>query len=165
MNETHQLLPRACKSQLIMTEIAGELLVYDRNSNRAHCLNPTAAMVWARCDGLTTIAEMCQLLEDQMNTPVADEVVWFALDQLRDSHLLQESFARPARLQQVSRRTLMKRLGLAAALTMPLVTSIVAPTAASAATCGASGTPCTVNSNCCSNNCVDNGRGGGLECI
>jgi hypothetical protein len=163
MNEIHQPMPRARESQLITREIAGELLIYDRNSDRAHCLNQTAALLWSRCDGHTTIAEMCQLLEGEMNTPVGDEVVWLALDQLSESHLLQESFVRPVRLQELSRRTLMKRLGIAAAVTMPLVTSIVAPTAASAATCAAAGAPCTVNSNCCSNSCVDNGRGG-FEC-
>ena len=164
MDEIYQPLPRARQSQLVTKEVGSELLIYDRDSDRAHCLNPTAALLWAHCDGLTTIAEVCQLLEDKMNTPVAEEAVWLALDQLRESHLLQESFARPVALEQVSRRSLMKRLGIAGAVTLPLVTSIVAPRAASAATCGASGAPCTVNANCCSNSCVDNGRGV-FECV
>jgi hypothetical protein len=163
MNGTNQLLPRARNSQLVTEEVAGELLVYDLNSDRAHCLNPTAAMVWTHCDGLTTVEEIGQLLEGQMNAAVAGEVVWLALEQLEKSHLLQEPFVPPERSEQVSRRTLIKRLGIAAAVTMPLVTSIIAPTAVSAATCGASGAPCTVNSDCCSNNCVDNGRGS-FEC-
>jgi len=102
---------------------------------------------------------MAQLLADKMNAPVADEVVWFALEQLRKSRLLQEPFVRPAKMERMSRRVLVKRLGIAAAVTMPLVSSIVAPTAAAAATCRANGTTCTANSQCCSNSCVDNGRG------
>jgi hypothetical protein len=160
MNGIHEPVPRARKSQLVTREVAGELLVYDRNSNQAHCLNRTAALVWTHCDGITTVAEMAQLLEDEMKTPFANEVVWFALGQLRASHLLRDPFVRPARMERMSRRVLVKRLGIAAAVTVPLVSSIVAPTAAAAATCLPNGTPCTSNAQCCSGNCANNGRGG-----
>jgi|SRR5882724_1674884 len=163
MNRIRQQLPLARKSQLVTREVAGDLLVYDRDSDQAHCLNPTAAMVWARCDGMTTVAEMAQLLEDEMNVSAADEVVWFALEQLRKSRLLQDPFVRSARMQRMSRRVLMKRLGITAAVTMPLVSSIVAPTAVAAATCQPNGTTCTSNAQCCSSNCANNGRGG-FEC-
>ena len=128
MNGIHQPLPKARKSRLVTKEVAGEMLVYDRNSDEAHCLNATAAKVWARCDGQTTIEEMAQLLADEMKTPVADEVVWFALEQLRKSRLLQEPWAGPAQMEQMSRRVMVRRLGIAAAVTVPLVTSIIAPT-------------------------------------
>jgi hypothetical protein len=163
LNEIHERLPRARRSQLVSREVAGELLVYDRNSNQAHCLNSTAAMVWARCDGTTTISEMAQLLEAEMNVPVADQIVWLALEQLRESHLLQGPPAKSARLERMPRRVMMKRLGVTAAVTLPLVSSIVAPTAAAAATCRPNGSPCAVDSQCCSNNCANNGRGG-LDC-
>lgn len=157
MNGIHLRLPRARKSQLVTREVAGELLVYDRNSNQAHCLNPTAALVWAHCDGRTTIAKMAQLLEDEMKVPVANEVVWFALEQLNKSDLLDDSYIRPA--QPMSRRGLVMRLGVAAAVTVPFIRSITAPTAAQAATCLPAGATCTANADCCSNSCVDNGRG------
>jgi hypothetical protein len=159
MNEMNQLLPRARHSQLITREVAGEILVYDQNCDEAHCLNPTAALIWAHCDGHTTVAEMTQLLAGEFQSPVADEVVWFALDQLGKSNLLQERWARPAKIDQMSRRTLVKRLGIAAAVTVPLVTSIVAPSAAAAASCLPVSSTCTKNADCCSNSCVDNGRG------
>src|SRR5216684_7882280 len=91
-----QPLPKARRNQLVRKELGGEMLVYDRNSDEAHCLNATAARVWAHCDGLTTVAEMAQLLEEEMKTPVADEVVWFALEQLTKSSLLQEPWVTPA---------------------------------------------------------------------
>jgi hypothetical protein len=160
MNETNQPLPRARKSQLIMKEVAGEMLVYDRDSDEAHCLNPTAAFIWTHCDGRTSVTKMTQLLEDEMRTPCADEVVWFALEQLRKSNLLEKSYARPPQIEHLSRRALVMRLGVAAAVTVPFIRSITAPTAAQAATCGANGAPCINNAQCCSNNCVDNGRGG-----
>jgi Coenzyme PQQ synthesis protein D (PqqD) len=163
MGTIHQSLPKARRSKLITAELEGELLVYDQSSNKAHCLNESAAFVWARCDGQTSVASIAGLLQRERKTPVSDEVVWFALDQLEKSHLLQESLARPAELNHLSRRALVKRLGIAAALTLPLVTSLIAPTAAEAATCGAVGAACTTNADCCSDSCVDNGRGG-LEC-
>jgi Coenzyme PQQ synthesis protein D (PqqD) len=101
MNEIHQSVPRARTSQLITKEVAGEMLVYDRNSDKAHCLNPTAALIWSHCDGQTTVAEMAKLLAGELKTPVADEVVWFALDQLEKISLLQERWARPAKMDQM----------------------------------------------------------------
>lgn len=152
-------LPKARRNQLVRKELDGEMLVYDRTNDEAHCLNATAARVWAHCDGRTTVAEMAQLLEDEMKTPVADEVVWFALEQLRKSRLLQEPWATTTPVAQMSRRVMVRRLGIAAAVTVPLVTSIIAPTAAGAATCVHPGDLCTSNAQCCSNSCVDNGRG------
>src|SRR6266852_8658234 len=117
-----QPLPKARRNQLVRKELGGEMLVYDRNNDEAHCLNATAARVWAHCDGRTTVAEMAQLLEDEMKTPVADEVVWFALEQLRKARLLQEPLmqepmSRPVQMRQMSRRVLVRRLGIAAAVT------------------------------------------------
>jgi hypothetical protein len=159
MNRIRPSLPRARKNQLVIKEVAGEILIYDRESDRAHCLNATATRVWARCDGQTTVTEMARLLEDEMKGPDADEFVWFALEQLRKSHLLEEPWAMPAQVEQMSRRVMVRRLGIAAAVTVPLVTSIIAPTAVAAASCVHTGDLCTSNAQCCSNTCVDNGRG------
>ena len=159
MNLIPQTLPRARQRELVTREVAGELLVYDRSSDKAHCLNRAAALVWLHCDGHTTVAEMTQLLARELKTPVAAEVVWFALDELKKSSLLEQPWARPPRVDRISRRTLVKRLGIAAAVTVPLITSIVAPTAAAAASCLPVSAPCTADSQCCSNNCADNGRG------
>jgi hypothetical protein len=159
MREVYQPLPRARQGDLVLKRVAGEMLVYDRRSHQAHCLNPAAAFVWSHCDGQTTVAEMTRLLANELKRPVAGEVVWFALDQLRESSLLAESPAPRPGMNQISRRVLMKRLGIAAAVAVPLVTSIVAPTAAAAASCLPTSAACAVNSDCCSNNCADNGRG------
>ena len=159
MNSIRQPLPKARKRSLVTKEMAGEVLVYDRERDEAHCLNATAARIWARCDGKTTIAEMAQSLADETKTKVADEVVWLALEQLRETHLLHESWMGAPPVDQVSRRVMVRRLGIAAAVSVPLVTSIIAPSAAAAASCVLSGGPCSSNAVCCSNSCVDNGRG------
>ncbi len=105
------------------------------------------------------MATMAQLLEDEIKEPVEQEIVLYALAQLNKSKLLDESYAGIGSTQGLSRRTVM-RLGVATALSVPIISSIVAPTAAQAASCLPSGASCASDSACCSNSCTDNGRGG-----
>ena len=70
-------LPRARKDGLVIKQLVNETLVYDLERDEAHCLNQTAALVWKRCDGKTTIARMTNWLQDQLDTSVnADVVSW-----------------------------------------------------------------------------------------
>lgn len=155
MNRIPDPRPRARKKQLITKEVGGELIVYDRESDRVHCLNSTAAFVWSHCDGRTSIAAMVQLLEEQTKTPVDEEIILHALEQLTRSKLLDDSNTVFATNELLSRRAVM-RLGVATAL----ITTIVAPAAAQAASCLPAGSSCVTNDACCSGDCVDNGRGG-----
>jgi hypothetical protein len=50
MNGIHK--PEARKDGLVIQDLPEEILVYDLNTNKAHCLNQTAAYVWQACDGL-----------------------------------------------------------------------------------------------------------------
>jgi hypothetical protein len=45
--------PKAKTERLIVREIDGETLVYDRGRAAASCLNEFAARVWRECDGET----------------------------------------------------------------------------------------------------------------
>lgn len=145
--------PRARAEGLVVRELPDEVLVYDLERHRAVCLNRTAALVWRHCDGRTSVARMSRLLAERLREPVADEVVWLALDQLGRDHLLRERVARPAELRGISRRELMRRLGLVAAVSLPLVTSIIAPTAAQAVSCLPTGASCGAPADCCSGLC------------
>src|SRR5205085_6124581 len=113
MSETHVRLPRARKDKLVTTELAGERLVYDEKLDKAHCLNRTAALVWEHCDGRTTVAQMARLLESETKSPASNELVWLALHQLEKSHLLEKPLTRPAQVARMSRREMVKRLGIA----------------------------------------------------
>ena len=70
---TRTQLPAARQAGLVVRELPGETLVYDLENNKAHCLNGTAALVWRRCDGQTTVAELAQTLHEELGLP-ADEV-------------------------------------------------------------------------------------------
>jgi Coenzyme PQQ synthesis protein D (PqqD) len=152
--EYDQLRPLARTQGIVEQALPDEVLVYDLERHRAHCLNQTAALVWKCCDGRTSVAEMAHTLKREMNAQVPEDVVWLALQQLGKVHLLAEPIHKPGGHDRLSRREVMRRLGLGAALALPLVTSIVAPTAAEAASCLGSGSACTTSAQCCSGSCA-----------
>jgi hypothetical protein len=155
MNAGHdQLIPCARTEGLVVQAVPDEVLVYDLERHQAHCLNRTAALIWKHCDGKTTVAEMVRLLEQEINRPVPEAVVWLALQQLGRTHLLAERVHGPGGGEVMTRQQAMRRLGWGAAVSLPLVTSIIAPTASEAATCLPSGSACTTGAQCCSGLCV-----------
>jgi Coenzyme PQQ synthesis protein D (PqqD) len=154
MKQNEERAPRARREGLVVQELADETLIYDRDRDKAHCLNQTAALVWKYCDGNTTVPKITRRLERELNAGSIDEkVVWYALDQLSNDHLLDESIAPPAILAGMTRREMMRALGVAAVVAVPLVTSIVAPTPAQASTCLPTGASCTSSAQCCSGLC------------
>jgi len=146
------LMPEARKEGLIVRELSGEVLVYDRDRSKAHCLNSTAALVWQYCDGKTPVSQIARTIESAINVPVDEEVVWLGVEQLNKSKLLKSTTV-PSHASGLSRRDVMKRIGLAAAVALPVVTSIIAPSAAQAANCLPSGQGCTSSAQCCSQVC------------
>ena len=150
--------PQVRKDGLVVKELPDEMLVYDLERHRAHCLNPTAALVWKHCDGRTSAKEIATLLQKELKAPpgkpgkIDEKLVWLALDRLGKAHLLEERLSPPPEGARFAHRELVRKLGLVGGLTvlLPLVTSIVAPTPAeAAATCvfdctgESDGTPCT----------------------
>jgi hypothetical protein len=138
-------MPKAKTACLIVKVIDDETLVYDMGRHAATCLNEFAARVWRECDGETSVAGIAAALcEDE-------RAVWLALHQLTKSKLLVEEIALPPDMRTgKTRRQIAGQLGLGAAVAA--VSSIVMTTAAHAS-CRAAFTPCTLNSQCCSNVC------------
>jgi len=136
--------PLAREEGLVVQELDGELLVYDLDTHRSHCLNRTAALVWGKCDGRTTVREIARGVSATLKSPLDERVVWFALERLERKKLLRGPLAPPAGAALVSRRELIRRVGVAAVL-IPVITSITAPTAYANVSC--SGT-CTATSGC-----------------
>jgi hypothetical protein len=155
--------PRARRQGLFVTELEGELLVYDRERHRAHCLNPTAATVFRHCDGRTSVRELSRLLSRELDVPADEGLVWLSLERLAQARLLEARPAPPPTAGGLSRRELVRRAGLAVAL-LPVVSSILAPGAAeAAATCVTdctgkpNGTPCYVADSSGCSQCGCNG--------
>ena len=134
MTERHeQQLPLARRERLLIEELSDEVLVYDLDRKKAHCLNQTAALIWNHCDGKTSLEAMAVILQDRSEVKVDHDVVWYGLDQLRRARLIEESVAIPNGTGKVSRRELIRRLGLA--VSIPTVVSILAPKASAALSC------------------------------
>lgn len=158
--------PLAREDGLTIEELGDGLLVYDLDTDRAHSLSPTATQVWRACDGQTHATALAARL-----ALGADQVTQ-ALDELEACELLA-----PGTETGLSRRELSVRIvkGAAAAASLPLIVSIVAPTPAAALTpgCEAIGaclTNCGSNTfgckndkacTCCQLNQINCPRGGG----
>jgi Coenzyme PQQ synthesis protein D (PqqD) len=134
----------------IFREFYSEVVVYDPERHVAHCLNSTATAVWRLCDGNSSPRQIATELSRQVSAPVEEAVVLLALRQLADAHLL----AKPEEpVESPARRAAIGRIGRVAAIVLPLVTSLGAPTPAQALSCLHNGQPCTRNSQCCSGDC------------
>lgn len=150
MEELERVQPQARKEGLVVQEMPEEVLVYDLDRHEAHCLNSAAVGVWRACDGERTPVEIARHLTRETGTPVDEHTVLFALGQLSKYNLLVEKVAVPA---GISRRDFLRRAGIAAAVTVPLVISIATPTAAQAASLGGNGAPCSTGADCRSGVC------------
>jgi len=157
--------PRARTNRLVTRELGDELLVYDLERHKAYCLNPVAMQVFRHCDGETTIPDMALRIGGALGMPVDEQAVRLGLVRLEKAHLLDG----PVGLTlHSSRREMLRTLGRAAVVVVPLVTAITVPTSAQAGS-GGINAPCTSNADClpiyCCNvssgKCKDPGPGGG----
>jgi hypothetical protein len=150
-----EFLPVARSEEIITKRIDGELLVYNRLRDEAHCLNETAAAIWKRCDGRTTPNEIAELLSKEIGRTIDQRLIWLGLDELGRKHLLTEIEDQPGatRAFTLSRREAIRRIGLGAAIALPVIVTITAPTPAQAGTCKHNNVPCSTGSECCSGVC------------
>jgi hypothetical protein len=136
-----------------------EVLVYDLDTNKAHCLNQTAAFVWKSCDGRNSVADITKLVGNDSGTAIPEDLVWLAIDQLSEKNLLANNLK--ADFNGSTRREVIKKIGLAAVIALPLVASLTAPTsvlASNSCTCAAVADcvgkpPCPTNA-CNATTCV-----------
>ena len=112
---------RLWSDKLIVEELADELMIYDPDRNKAFCLNQTAAFVWNHCDGTKTIAEITALMGQQAGRAVDEQIVRIALNVLAKDELLSPSSIVQPVASAVTRRGVLKKLGVGA-VAAPLVT-------------------------------------------
>jgi len=154
--------PRRRTHGLVVRELEGEVVIYDLERHRAHCLNRAAGLVFQHCDGKTSIEQLARLLQDELAAPADEQWALLALDRLSRAHLVEELPETSQRRAPSSRRELMRRAGLVSASLLPLVTTLVPPTPAqTAATCVSDcsgqpiGQPCGIT---CTGSCDVNGN-------
>jgi hypothetical protein len=138
------------RGHLIVRELSGELVVYDKARHRAFCLNPAVASIWKSCEERTSAGQARRRLQDELGRPVPEVLVTFGVDQLRKAGLLQEAAASaPA---PPSRREVLRAIGVVGATLLPMVASLAVPPAVAAASCGScnakTGTNACNNAHC-----------------
>jgi hypothetical protein len=157
--------PKSRTEDLVVQEADGEKLIYDLRSNKAFCLNATAALVWEACDGTRDVNDIGNHLSSKLRSKANDDLVWLALDQLKKENLLEEESAVENRFQGVSRRDVIRKIGLGSMIALPIVASIVAPRAVQAQTCVQTSTTCTGNNRSAGCNCSSTANcAAGLTC-
>jgi hypothetical protein len=122
--------PISRKDDLVIQEHDEEILIYDLRDNRALCLNQTSALVWRACNGNSSIDEIAKTVGNE-------DIVWLALNDLKREKLIELEMERPAKFEGMSRREVIRNIGLSSMLALPMVAALVAPVAAQAvSTCG-----------------------------
>jgi hypothetical protein len=152
MHHTDPGLPQARDEHLLTRIVPDGLIVYDTDRHQAHSLNRTAALIWQRCDGRTTVSELTTFLQKELDLPAGERLIWLALSQLEQAQLLRERVTPGTESTGYSRRSLIRTIGITGGITalLPLVESLAAPApadAASAAITHAQPSSNTVNTN------------------
>jgi len=132
--------PNSRKNNIVVREIKNEVLIYDIRTKKAFCLNETSAIVWKLCDGKTAPSDIRRMAEKELGNEVEDAIVWLALEGLRKDGLLSDTAETQNRYKDMTRRQVLRNIGLMSAVSLPIVTSLVAPKAAFAQSCVGVGT-------------------------
>lgn len=120
-----QIFPKAKVSEIVQQAVEGELLLYNTTTGRTFCLNQTSKKIYDLCSGTNEISEIAE------KTGLPENLVRLAIGDLSKQNLLTE----PIEIQ-TSRRDLLRNLALTS-IALPVITTLIAPTAARAAsTCG-----------------------------
>lgn len=130
---TLEIHPVARRESLVVQELPDELLIYDLKNEKAFCLNKTSALVWQECGGRKTVTEISRTVGEKLNKNVDQEIVWLALDELKKNDLLANGQRIEITFGGISRREAIKKAGFASLIALPLISALVAPTAAMAA--------------------------------
>jgi hypothetical protein len=154
MKDESTVVPR--RKPMIVRQLGDELLVYDKRSKKAYCLNRVAGEVWMLCDGSRTVGEIVRHFGTKSESVIDGNIVPLTLQKLQRSGLLESGSSGAKQIELPSRRSLLKKLGAASALAIPIVTSILVPTPAEAASpCRTALQPCPQgNAQCCTHLCI-----------
>ena len=116
------------------------------------------------CDGKNSIKEISLQLSRKFDSNINEEFVLFTLNELDKENLLNNFKKENTFFSGVSRRDVIKKIGLASAVALPIISSVVMPKAVNAQSCFAENDSCGDDVECCSNccngsSCVDNNGG------
>ncbi|HRH41815.1 MAG TPA: PqqD family protein [Pyrinomonadaceae bacterium] len=129
------IFPIARQRDILVQSIKDEVLVYDLKTNKVFCLNETSSIIWQLCDGQNDLTSIAAQFQKESNEQIPLEFIEIALEQLNKENLLENYQPRNGSMNKKSRREMIRKVGLATAMALPIITSIVAPSAVAAASC------------------------------
>lgn len=139
-------------------------MIYDLLINKAYLLNPTSSTIWNLCDGTKTTEEIARLVSEDLAESVPEDLVWLALDQFQKQNLLENEGTKNIDFLRMSRREIVKKVGLTSMVALPLLSTIVVPNSVEGASCIPNNGLCASPTDCCSNCCADLSDGASI-CI
>jgi hypothetical protein len=145
--------PKTRNENIVVQAIENEILIYDLKTNKAYCLNETSALIYQLCDGKNSVADISLKLSQKLNQPITEDVIWLALDSFKKDNLLEEGEQFAINFNGLTRRQVVKKVGLSSLLVLPVIASVVAPAAAATASLAPLFASCTNPGQCQSGNC------------
>lgn len=155
------ILPKTRNENIIMQDVGDEILIYDTITNQAFSLNETSAKVFNACDGVQTFDKL------KSKYQFTDDLIYLALDELKAKNLLDAAANYQTPFGGMNRREVIRKVGLATMIALPLISSIIAPKAINAASGGgtvARGQTCTNTLQCVSGNVCRTTNAGVQKC-
>jgi hypothetical protein len=143
------------RAGLLRHQLDGQVLIYDTREDCVHLLDTTTGHVFELLEqGGRSREGIVAELAARMNSIEGESLLQLSLDELRKADLLVAAQAHTEPLSDISRRDLVRKLGLAgaAALLVPTITTLTATRAYAQASCLPSGHTCAGGSPpaCCS---------------
>lgn len=141
-------LPLTRTQNIIVKNVGKELLVYDLSTNIIYRLNETSAIIYCACNGKTTFEDLIS------KNKFTEELIYFSLQELQKENLVQG--ADLTYFGALSRREVIRKVGLATLLALPVISSMLAPSSTQAQSNSCYGQSCKFNSwtqsDCCNSN-------------
>ena len=171
--------PITRKTNIVVQEFQFETLIYDLELNKALCLNQTSTMIWQACDGIKDISAITVQIRRQTGLFLNEDFVWLALERLKNENLLENTIEFSNPFENLSRREVMRKIGFSTLVLLPIISLLIAPTAADALSVACPtvskplGCPCTTQTSCSSGCCsstprtcvVPGSKGSSTPCI
>lgn len=129
---TQSEFPIARTKNIVVQDTETEVLIYDLEANKAHSLNETSALVWKKCDGTKSVLKIVSEISSNTKTQVSENLVWLALSQLSEAGLLKDASIDIEKFENLSRREAIRKIGITSMVSLPIIATIVAPTATAA---------------------------------
>ena len=79
--------PLSRRSGIFVENLPKEVVLYDKTSDKVHCLNKTAAVIWESADGTKSVDDLAHIAEAKLGAPSDRSVVLQALAELEKAGL------------------------------------------------------------------------------